>query len=70
MSTAHNGARHPLTTLLGSDPVDRVIRVTLSPDPAADGNGGRLSLDGLSVGVNVGNLDLDGSVVLGGDQTV
>ncbi|KAK8858709.1 hypothetical protein IAR55_002938 [Kwoniella newhampshirensis] len=63
-----NGKR--LTTLLGGDPVDRVIRVTLSPDLAADGDGGGLALDGLSVGVNVGDLDLDRGVVLGGDESV
>jgi len=60
----------PLTTLLGSDTVDRVVRVTLGSDSAADGNGGGLTLDGLSIGVDVGDLDLDGSVVLGRDETV
>lgn len=60
----------PLTTLLGSDAVDRVIAVALGTDTAADGNGGRLTLDGLSIGVNVGDLDLNGGVVLGRDETV
>jgi hypothetical protein len=59
-----------LTTLLGSDSVDRVVRVTLSPDSSADGNGRRLALDGLAVGVDVGDLDLDRGVVLGRDQSV
>lgn len=60
----------PLTTLLGSDTVDRVVRVTLGSDSAADGNGGGLTLDGLSIGVNVGDLDLNGSMVLSRDETV
>ena len=60
----------PLTTLLGSDTVDGVVRVTLGSDSAADGNGGGLTLDGLSIGVDVGDLDLDGSVVLSRDETV
>jgi len=60
----------PLTTLLGSDTVDGVIAVALGTDTAADGNGGRLTLDGLSIGVNVGDLDLDRGVVLGRDETV
>jgi len=43
------------TTLLGSDSVDRVIRVTLSPDLSTDGNGSSLALDGLSLGINIGD---------------
>ena len=58
------------TTLLGSDSVDGIVRVTLCPDLAADGNGGSLALDGLSLGINIGDSDLDGSVVLSGDETV
>jgi hypothetical protein len=63
-----NGTK--LTTLLGSNPVDRVIAVSLCPYPAADSNSGSLTLDGLSIGVNIGDLDLDRSVVLGGDEPV
>jgi hypothetical protein len=37
---------------------------------SAKSNGGSLSLDGLSIGINIGNGDLDGRVVLGRDQTV
>lgn len=59
-----------LTSLLGSNSVDRVIRITLSSNSTANGNGGRLTFDGLSIGVNVGDLDLDRSVVLGVDQSV
>ena len=59
-----------LTTLLGSNSVDRVVRVTLGSNTTADGNGGRLTLDGLSIGVDVGDLDLDRGVVLGRDETV
>ena len=59
-----------LTTGLGSDAVDRVVRVALGTDTAADGNGGRLALDGLAVGVDVSDLELDRGVVLGGDQPV
>jgi hypothetical protein len=66
--TAKLGNRR--TTLLGSDSVDGIVRVTLSPDLAADGNGGSLALDGLSLGIDIGDLDLDGSVVLGRDQSV
>lgn len=62
--------RATLTALLGSNSVDRVVRVTLSSDSTADGNGGGLTLDGLSIGVNIGNLDLDRGVILGGDQSV
>lgn len=58
------------TTLLGSDSVNRVVRVTLSPDLSTDGNGGSLALDGLTLRVNIGDLELDGSVVLGGDESV
>lgn len=47
------------TTLLGSDSVDGIVRVTLSPDLAADGNGGSLALDGLTLGIDVGDLELD-----------
>ena len=70
--SAYNSGRcsSPLTTLLGSDSVDRVIRVTLSSDSSADGNGGRLTLDGLSIGINVSDLELDRGVVLGSDQSV
>ncbi len=42
----------------------------MSSDSSADGNGGGLSLDGLSIGVDIGDLDLDRGVVLGGDETV
>lgn len=59
-----------LTTLLRGDAVDRVVRVTLSPDPAADGDGGGLALDGLAVGVDVSDPELDGRVVLGVDEPV
>lgn len=58
------------TTLLCSDSVDGIVRVTLSPDLSTDGNGGSLALDGLSLGINIGDSDLDGSVVLSGDETV
>jgi hypothetical protein len=29
-----------------------------------------MALDGLSLGINIGDSDLDGSVVLSGDETV
>lgn len=58
------------TTLLSSDSVDGIVRVTLSPDLSTDGNGGSLALDGLSLGINIGDSDLDRSVVLSGDETV
>jgi hypothetical protein len=59
-----------LTASLGRESVDRVIGLTHGPNLTAKGNGGTLVLDGLSVGVNVGDGDLDRGVVLGGDQTV
>jgi hypothetical protein len=69
-STNAQAGGKKLTALLGRDPVDRVIGVALCAYPAADSNGGGLSLDGLSVGVNVGDLNLDRGVVLGVDETV
>lgn len=59
-----------LTASLGSEPVDRVIGLTHRPDLTAKSDSGTLVLDGLSVGVDVGNGDLDRRVVLGGDQPV
>lgn len=59
-----------LTALLGSNPVDRVVRVTLSPDTTADSDSGGRALDSLAISVDIGNLELDRGVVLGGDKTV
>ena len=59
-----------LTSLLLCDPVDTVIRVSLCPYSSADGNGGSLSLDSLAIGIDVCNLDLDGSVVFRSDKSV
>lgn len=59
-----------LTTLLCGDPVDGIVAVSLCPDSPADSNGGSRSFDGLSIGINVGDSELDGSVVFGGYQSV
>lgn len=59
-----------LTALLGSDPVDRVVRVSLSPDTTTDSDSGGRALDSLAISVDIGNLELDRGVVLGGDKTV
>lgn len=47
-----------------------VVGLALRADLAAESNGGALALDGLSVSVDVGDGDLNRSVVLGGDETV
>lgn len=59
-----------LTALLGSDPVDRVVRVSLSPDTTTDSDSGGRALDSFAISVDIGNLELDRGVVLGGDKTV
>lgn len=49
--------------------VNRVVRAALVAEEAADGEGGVLtSVDSLVI--NVGKVDLDGSVVLSSDQAV
>ena len=59
-----------LTSLLLCDPVDRVIRVSLSSHFATDGNSGSLSPDSFSIGIDIGYADLDGGVVFGSNETV
>ena len=52
-----------------SKAVNRVVGASLLAQEAADGEGGGLSgVDSLLV--NVGEVDLHGSVILGGDQAV
>ena len=60
---------HRLTSLLGSDPVDRVIGLTHASYLTAKSDGGR-GLQGLALGIDVSDLDLDRGVVLGGDESV
>lgn len=62
------GERLQETSLLG-ELVKAVVRGTLVTDEPAEGEGGELaSVETLLV--NVANVNLDGSVVLGGDQAV
>lgn len=64
-------ALHSHPALLAILPAStHVVGLALVTDLAAESNGGALALDGLSVGVNVGNGDLDRGVVLGLDDTV
>jgi hypothetical protein len=59
-----------LTTLLRGDPVDSIITIPLCPNPPTDSNRRSLPLYSLSIGVNICDSELDGSVILGGDQSV
>lgn len=52
------------------NPITHVVSLALRANLATKSNGGALALDGLSVGVNVGDGDLDRSVVLGRDEAV
>lgn len=54
---------------LGGDAVNGIISAALAADETAESNRGELT-SVLTVGINVGNVDLDGSVVLGRDQAV
>lgn len=60
----------PIKCVLGTRINTHVVGLALRTDLAAESDGGALTLDGLSVGVNVGNGDLNRGVVLGGDQAV
>lgn len=56
------------TGLLGKA-VNRVVRASLVTEETADGEGGDLTVVD-SLLINVGEVDLNGSVILGGDQAV
>ena len=58
-----------LTSLLSSQPVDRVVGLTHASYLTAESDGGG-SLEGLAVSTDVSDLDLDRGVVLGGDESV
>lgn len=49
--------------------VERVVGFTGSTDGTRDGIGLGLALDDSSVGINIGNVDLDGSMILGIDES-
>lgn len=49
--------------------VQAVVRLGVETDSTADGVGNRRT-GGAALSVNVSNVDLDGSMVLGGDETV
>jgi hypothetical protein len=57
-----------LTTLLSSQSVDGVIGLTLGSDLTNESDGGG-GLEGDTVGVDVGDGELDGGVVLGVDES-
>ena len=57
------------TASLGGEAVERVVALTLGPNLAAEREGGR-GREGATVLVDVSDADLDGRVVLGGDETV
>ena len=52
------------------EPVEGVVALANSTDEAAEGVDDVLALDGTAVVVNLGDRDLDGSVVLGLDDAV
>ena len=58
-----------LTSSLSSQSVERIVALALGPDLSAEGKGGGGG-EGTAVGVDVGDDDLDGGVVLGGDEGV
>lgn len=58
-----------LTARLRSQPVQRVIALTLRPDLSAQSECGRGG-ECLAIGVDVRDRNLDRSVVLGGDEAV
>lgn len=62
------GVKQLLTTLLSREAVDRVISLAVGADLSSEGDGGAAGLEGNSVGVNVGDRDLDRGVVLGVDE--
>lgn len=57
-----------LTALFGSEPVQRVVALSCPADESRHGEDGRGSLDHSSILVDVGDGNLDGSVVLGLDD--
>lgn len=57
-----------LTTLLLGKTVERVVTLTELADEARQGEDGRLAGDDATVGIDVSDGDLDGSVVLGLDD--
>lgn len=57
-----------LTTLLLGKTVERVVALTELADEARQGEDGGLAGDHATVGIDVGDGDLDGSVVLGLDD--
>lgn len=63
--------RCQLTTGLGGDPVNGVVGFTHSSHLTAKSDSGTTVLQGNSgLGVDIGDLDLDRGVILGGDQPV
>lgn len=58
-----------LTAILSSQPVDRIVGFARGANEAAEGIGDKGTCHAASV-VNIANVDLDGSVVLGGDEAV
>ncbi len=60
-----------LTTSLGSDPVDGVISLSLASNLTTKSDGGATGLEcDTGLWVDVGDGELDGGVVLGGDESV
>lgn len=64
-----NAGEALLTASLGSQAVERIVALALGPDLSAESEGGGGG-EGTAVGVDIGNDDLDGGVVLGGDEAV
>jgi hypothetical protein len=54
---------------LGGETVDGIVSATLAADETAEGKGSKLT-SVVAIGIDVTNVDLDGSVVLGSDQAV
>jgi len=69
LSRNQNNETLVLTSLLGSQSVDRVVGLSVSPDLSDESDGKSSGLDGNSRSINVSDGDLDGSVVLGVDES-
>lgn len=57
-------------SILLAEPVDAIIRLSHPPDGTTDGVGGGLASHPTSGLIDLGNVQLDGSVVLGRDDAV
>ena len=55
---------------LGKKCVDRHVALALGADVSGDRKGGRLASEEAGVGVHVANVELDGALIRGGEETV